>query len=190
MRKLINNECYTILDQYQYFNDPHNFLNKKSRFLDLDDHKKSVIDPMREFQRAATFAWHNNRRLPFIRNMVVNCCGAMVENEGNPNFKWINDARSHYLFCTTRGLYINETEKCKLSSLYLMNFIYKVRKCGLSRNCELRTLILQLIASGGALGFRYMIWFYFKEFVVDPIKKGGKTVAIGIFEDGTVFETL
>ena len=58
---------------------------------------------------------------------------------------------------------------------YLLHFLYKIRFGAFDKLDEIKNLIEKILNSfGGALGFRYMIWFLVKEFVFDPLEKEGR----------------
>ena len=150
--------------------DPHDYVPNMDRYNDEKDGEMlSSIDikqKLEEWEIIGTFSWQNKNRIQY-KNM-------------SDILDIMNKEKLKY-----KSLY---------SSLYILNFMYKCRyNKSITKNCELRQLLLQSICNGGGLGFGHMVIFYYNEFFIDELrgyfhdeyKNFEKALKIH-YEDGTV----
>ena len=167
IKQLIQNQCHKILDDVNPFIDLHKLRAKKKNLNPITIWKDWIL--------SASYAWVNNSRLPRIQHPLKK------DFYGPFHYK---DLKHHWLGRPRNSNQhpigepnssVNDKKNALSSSLYLMNFMHKIRFGGLSKHWEIKHLILKLLSScGGALGLRYMLWFYLEEFAYGPLRKNGK----------------
>eukprot|EP01084_Bolivina_argentea_P074544 135222_1 len=150
INKLIANQCKKYIfgvpfleniDWFTGFRDSENTWMAKH----MNKYNSKPIDSLDSWRICGTYSWTN-----YERELIS-------ETENNKYLSMLKNPK-------------HQKRLSFLSSLYLLNFMYIARFGGISQTPKLKQLLLQSISSGkGGLGIRYMFYYYFKQFFIDPI---------------------
>ena len=186
IKRLMQNECRTILGDSSPFNA-------------FNGYTADQLTPWRDWILSASYAWQNALKIPRIQTKLQH--SVVIPSDNIPYYhqerdkQWINcmrfDVETSIKMQQTQNRiklkpsgdennsFKNDQKNALLSSSFFLHILYQIRYGGFTKMDDIRSSLEKLLYSyGGALGFRYLLWFLVREFVANPLERGAKDYII------------